>query len=248
MPGPEGPGLLRSFIERHRDDARAGAAAADVDVELAAGRACARPAGRPCRSLSSDTASACRWSRRRRFVVADVGVVAVARDAAVEHLEADDLARARRPPSARAAPPAPMKSSFFQPTIQPRSASSAVVVSSMSLPYRRIAGLEAQRVARAEAARDDARPPGPIRGSPARPGRPTAAARRSRSRPRRCSRCATRWRGRWPPPRARTSSTSCRPRSTPVSGCRTFERRGALQREQRVARARSRPPRRRRRP
>src|ERR671935_92812 len=35
---------------------------------------------------------------------------------------------------------APMKSSFFQPTIHPRSASSTVVVSSMSLPCSRVAG------------------------------------------------------------------------------------------------------------
>ena len=75
-------------------------------------------------------------------------------DAAIEHLEADQLARRRRRPSAARSASAPMKSAFFQPTIQPRSASSAVVVSSMSLPYRRIAGFEAQRVARAEAARD----------------------------------------------------------------------------------------------
>ena len=70
---------------------------------------------------------------------------------------------------------------------------------------------EPQRVARAEAGRDQLDLRGRPRESPARRGRPTAAGRRSRSRPRRCSRCARRWRGRWRPRRARTSSTSSPP-------------------------------------
>src|SRR5262249_10101280 len=91
LPGSKGPGLLRSLIERQRHDARARAAAADVDVELGAGR----------RVLDRQVCHADRFLQVRRLraagddaglLVADEGVVAMARDAAVDHLEADDLA------------------------------------------------------------------------------------------------------------------------------------------------------------
>src|SRR3954467_5388132 len=84
------PALLLAFIERHRHDARAGAAAADVDVELGAGRVVVeRQISRGDRAL--------RVGRLRPagdhagLVGADVDVVAVAADAALEHLEARDL-------------------------------------------------------------------------------------------------------------------------------------------------------------
>ena len=143
-----------------------------------------------------------------------------------------------RSPSARAA----RRRRRSRPSSSRRSSSgrlrARVVVSSMSLPCRRIARLEPQRVARAETARNDVRQPCRPRAAPATRGPPTAAARRFRSRPRRYSRCGRSSRARWRLRRARTSSTSIAPSSTPVSGCRMLERLRPLNRQQRIARAR----------
>ena len=80
--------------------------------------------------------------------------IAVAGDAAIDHLEADQLPR-DAPCLLLAQPSRPMKSSLFQPTIQPRPASSTrgrfVDVVAVEAHRR----LEPQRVAGAEAARND---------------------------------------------------------------------------------------------
>src|SRR6478672_7824492 len=82
-PGPAGaPALLLSFVERHRHDARARATAANVDVELGARSGLLhRHVGHPDRLLEI---------RRLRpaghdasFRVAQIHIVAVARDAAI---------------------------------------------------------------------------------------------------------------------------------------------------------------------
>src|SRR5678815_4530 len=84
--------LLLSLVKRHRHNARASAAAANVDVEL----------GVWCVVLDRQVGHADRFLEVRRlraarhhadFGIADVGVVAVPADAALEHLESDNLAR-----------------------------------------------------------------------------------------------------------------------------------------------------------
>src|SRR5258706_11307580 len=90
--GPKGLALLTSLIERHRHDAGARAASADVDVEFRAHR----------RVLDRQVRHADRFLQERRLraardetalCLADIRVVPVARDAAVQHLEAGDLPR-----------------------------------------------------------------------------------------------------------------------------------------------------------
>ena len=61
-----------------------------------------------------------------------------------------------RPPARRPAPSRPQNAAFFQPTAQPSRAWLGVTVEGDVLPVQRVAHLGAQRVARAEAARQDA--------------------------------------------------------------------------------------------
>src|SRR4051812_41781942 len=83
---------LRSLVERHRHDRRLRAAAADVDLEFGARR---RAAGREIRH-----ADRLLQVRRLRpaghdagLFAANVDIVAVAADRALEHLETHELAR-----------------------------------------------------------------------------------------------------------------------------------------------------------
>src|SRR5476651_375628 len=152
-PGPKGPGLLLSLVKRHRYDARAGAAAADVDVELGVWRGVLDRQIRHADGLLQ--------VRRLRaagddpgFRVADVGVVAVTADAALEHLEADDLAR--RAARLLLAQRAGADEVVFLPADDPvevRFDRGRRLVDVVAVEAH--AGFEAQRVARAEAAGND---------------------------------------------------------------------------------------------
>src|SRR4051812_24822616 len=82
--------LLLPLVKRHRHDARAGAASADVDVEL----------GVECGVLDWQIRHTDGALHVRRlgpagddahFGIADVDIVPVAPDTAVEHFETDDL-------------------------------------------------------------------------------------------------------------------------------------------------------------
>src|SRR5215212_1199204 len=89
----KGPGLpiFLSLVKRHRYDARAGAATADVDIEL--GTWCVvfdRQVGHADRFLDVRRLGAA--GHHTDFRGADVGIVAVPADAALEHLEADNPA------------------------------------------------------------------------------------------------------------------------------------------------------------
>ena len=132
----------------------------------------------------------------------------------------------------------PMNSPLFQPMVQPRSGLEhrRRLVDVVAVQAHR--GLEPQRVARAEAARDDVRRSSRFEQRLPDAGRPCSAGRRSRSRPRRCSRCARSWRARRPLRRARTSSSAMSARSTVAQRLQHLERGRALHRDQRVPAAR----------
>src|SRR3954468_6097201 len=83
--------LFGAFVERHRHDPRARAAAADVDVEFRVERGVFdRQGGHADGFLHVRRLGAA--GHGADLGVADIGVVAVAADAALEHLEADNLA------------------------------------------------------------------------------------------------------------------------------------------------------------
>src|SRR5437588_3453971 len=81
---------LGSLVERHRDDTGARAAAADVHVELRSfGRVRDRHVRHADRFLEERRLRAARDDSRRAIRrAADIDVVPMARDAALEHLEA----------------------------------------------------------------------------------------------------------------------------------------------------------------
>src|SRR5262245_6565968 len=151
---PRRAALLLSLVERHRHDARARALAADVDVELAAGGGV----------LDGQVRHADRLLQIRRLRpagddagpgVADVDVVAVPRDAAVEHLEPGDLPR--RPVRLLRAQRRGADEVVFLPAddpVQIRFHRGRRLIDVVAVKPH--AGLEAQRVARAEAAGHDA--------------------------------------------------------------------------------------------
>src|SRR5258708_7794808 len=142
-----------TFIERHRHDARAGAAAADVDVERRVER---RMLDRQIRH--ADGLLQIRRLRAAGDVadlgVADVGVVAVAADAAIEHLEADDFPlRAARLLLAQRARADKVVFLPAHDPVQVRFHSRRRLVDVVAVEAH--TGFEAQRVARTETARDD---------------------------------------------------------------------------------------------
>src|SRR3972149_9493151 len=90
MPDLIRSGLLRALLERHRDPIRAGAAAADVDLEFGV-----EPSAFDRQVCHADGLLQV-WRLRAardvaRLDTTRVGVVAVACAAFVEHLGADDL-------------------------------------------------------------------------------------------------------------------------------------------------------------